>query len=90
MTPAQPSDFRLIIREAQSHERREIEARNAAGAELGSDVCIAVWLDAKIVGWGDDYGSFHVLPAPTSAGHLELAGEALLAAAVAFWEAESQ
>jgi hypothetical protein len=84
----QGSSFRVVIREAQPHERREIEARSATGANLGSDHCVAVWLDARLVGWGDDYGTFHPLPAPTSGGHLEEAGEKLLAAAVDFWEAE--
>ena len=84
------SDFRIIIREAQPHERKWIEARTAAGPNLGSDHCVAVWLGARLVGWGDDYGSFHLLPGPSSAGLIEEAGEALLATAVAFWEAEDR
>lgn len=52
-------DFRIIIRETQPHERRLIEAKNAAGSDLGSDHCVAVWLGTKIIGWGDDYGTFH-------------------------------
>lgn len=80
------SSFRIIIREAQEHERRDIQAHTTSGEELGSDHCVAVWLDARIVGWGDDYGTFHPLPGPTSDGKLEEAGEALLQAAVGFWE----
>lgn len=53
-------DFRIIIRETQPHERRLIEAKNAAGSDLGSDHCVAVWLGTKIIGWGDDYGTFHL------------------------------
>lgn len=80
--------FRIIIREAQPHERGEIEARTASGESIASDACVAVWLDASLVGWGDDYGTFHALPAPTSSGDLERTGEALLAAAVEFLTVE--
>lgn len=79
--------FRVIIREAEPHERREIEAW---GSSLASDHCIAVWLGGRLVGWGDDYGSFHPRCGPISAGRLEEIGEKLLEAAVEFWEAESK
>lgn len=78
-------DFRFVIRDAELVERDRIEAGTASGESLGSDACMVVSLDDKIIGWGDDYGTFHVLPAPTSDSELERAGEALLAAAAGFY-----
>lgn len=81
-------EFRLLIRAATLRERDQIEARTASGEGIASDACIGVWVDRRLVGWGDDYGTYRVLPAPTSAGQLEEVGENLLAAAIALWEAE--
>lgn len=89
MDEARKSNFHLMIRQAQVDEREEIEARTASG-ELATDVCIAVWVDGQIVGWGDDYGTFRVLPAPTSGGELERAGEALLEFAEIFYLAATK
>lgn len=74
--------FRIILREAQDHERDRIIAQHG---QLGSDRCVALWLDAQLVGWFDDYGSFHRLP-PAARGQLAPAAEELLIAATRFWE----
>lgn len=82
MTP-----FRIIIREAQPHERQRIEAQT--GEHLASDHCVAVWLGPDLVGWGDDYGTFHRIPVPGQRnlhdGVVEAQGELLLSTATDFW-----
>jgi hypothetical protein len=87
MTDSHTSDWDISLREARPSEREEIESRTASGEPIASDACIVVYLGDRLVGWGDDYGTFHVLPAPTSGGEVERAGEALLEFAGIFYDA---
>lgn len=79
--------FGVVIREAEALERA---ACGRTHGTLASDHCVVVYVDGRLIGWGDDYGTFHPIEAPSSAGKLEAAGEALLAAAQDFWEAEAR
>ena len=83
MSEKTPARFVTLI---QPCEPSEVQAHTASGEPLASDVCVGVWLDGRLVGWGDDYGTFRLLPAPSSAGRIEDAGEELLDAAGRFWE----
>lgn len=85
--------FRISIAPADPHERRYVEHTEASGRmateSLASDACVIVRLGERIIGWGDDYGTFHLLPSPSSRGLIEEAGGKLLVAAVEFWEVEA-
>lgn len=87
--------FHLRICPASDRDREFIETKHG---DLGSDACVCVWIyphsgdfvGSRLIGWGDDYGTFHPIEAPTSAGKLEAAGEVLLSAAQDFWEVEDR
>lgn len=89
MSPTEQSDFRVMVRSATDQEREGVVERQH-GAPLASDACVLVFLDGRTVGWGDDYGTFHLLPSPSLAGVIEEAGEQLLEAAAHFWDVESR
>lgn len=74
------SYFVVTVRAASSVQRRVVEDRT--GGTLGSDACVIVKVGEELVGWGDDYGTFHPLTDPVLAS----AGEDLLSAALAVWE----
>lgn len=80
--------FSVSIKSATDEERRSIE--RTSSAPLASDACVLVRLNDRLIGWGDDYGTFHPPTGPTSLGRLEEAGERLLQAAVELWEVENR
>jgi hypothetical protein len=75
------TDFALSIRPASPVQRDVVE--QLEGAPLGSDACVLVYVGPKLVGWGDDYGTFHGLE---QSGVSRERGEALLQAATEVWE----
>lgn len=79
-------EFIITVRECGPHERDMIE--RISDDALGSDHCVGVFLGSRIIGWGDDYGTFWTVPheGTTVRSELKTVGEDLLAAAVKFYE----
>ena len=55
--------FSVIMAAPDSALRNEVRER--FGEELASDACAVVTVQANILGWCDDYGTFHALPGAT-------------------------
>lgn len=70
---------------AEGVMRRQVERMCGP---LASDVCVAVMVNAGLIGWGDDYGTFHPRDADSD-GPLAAAAEGLLAAASDLWAVTS-
>lgn len=65
-----------------------VELHLAPDETIASDVCVGVWIDEKLIGWGDDYGTFHPVIAGEARALAALQGraETLLDAATRFFE----
>jgi hypothetical protein len=76
-------EFRVSVAAAVDNERELIEELDSP---VASDACVIVRIAGRIVGWGDDYGTFRAIK---DSGISQERGEALLLAAVGVWEASS-